>query len=125
MKTVCSHGIIWCNSVGIKWDKMMCSCENHSSKPIIVYFCEYFPYSQAFSLMSADYHAYAHISRQSRGVVASTCAFLAYMSAHQVENIYKDGLYTTNSITKSTGILKLSTATVLFCFRSNISTKSD
>ena len=56
----------------------------------IVYFCNYFPRSRDFSLMSADYRVYAHISRQSRGVVASACAFLAYMGAHQVENIYKD-----------------------------------
>ncbi len=41
----------------------------------------------------ADYRAYAQASRQSRAVVASTCAFLAYTDAHQVENIYKDELY--------------------------------
>ncbi len=39
--------------------------------------------------MSADDRVYPHISRQSRGAYA----FLAYTGAHQVENIYKDGLY--------------------------------
>ncbi len=43
--------------------------------------------------MSADYRVYAHISHQSRSVVASAYGFLAYTGAHQVENIYKDGLY--------------------------------
>ncbi len=43
--------------------------------------------------MCADYRVYAHISRQSRAVVASACALLAYTGAHQVENIYKDELY--------------------------------
>ncbi len=56
----------------------------------IVYLCKYFPRSRAFSLMCADYRVYAHISRRSRAVVASTCALLAYTGAHQVENIYKD-----------------------------------
>ncbi len=58
----------------------------------IVYLCKYFPRSRAFSRMRADYRVYAYKSRQS-GAVASACAFLAYTGAHQVENIYKDGLY--------------------------------
>ncbi len=60
---------------------------------IIVNLCKYFPRSQAFSLMCADYRVYAQASRQSRGVVASDCAILAYTGAYQVENIYKDELY--------------------------------
>ncbi len=59
----------------------------------IVYFCKYLPHSQAFSLIRADYRVYVQVSHHSRGVVASACAFLAYMGAHQVENIYKDELY--------------------------------
>ncbi len=62
----------------------------------IVYFCKYFPSSQAFSLMRADHRVYAHSAHHSRGVVASTCAFLAYTSAPQVIGIYKDELYITS-----------------------------
>ncbi len=58
----------------------------------IVYFCKYFPRSRALSVMRVNYCVYAQALRQSRDIVASACAFLAYMGAHQVENIYKDGL---------------------------------
>ncbi len=54
----------------------------------IVYFHTYLPRSRAFSLMGTNYRVYTQASRQSCGVVASACAFLAYTGAHQVENIY-------------------------------------
>ncbi len=44
-----------------------------------------------------------NIFPRSRGVVASACAFLVYMGAHQVENIYKDELY--NSVVHVHAIL--------------------
>ena len=62
----------------------------------IVFFCKYLPRSQAFSLMSADYSVYAYYrAKERRSVVASTCVFLAYTGAHQVENKYEDELYQT------------------------------
>ena len=59
----------------------------------IVYLCKYFPRLRAFWLMRADYRVNVQVSHHSRGVVAGAGAFLAYMCAHQAENIYKDELY--------------------------------
>ena len=53
-------------------------------------FKKHFPSLQTFSLMTSDYHVYAQASRKSSIGVASACAFLQYMGADQVENIYKD-----------------------------------
>ena len=66
----------------------------------MVNFCKYFPNSRAFSLMRAHYRVYAQASHHSRSVVASACAFLADMDAHQVENIYKDAKMNFNSLSK-------------------------
>ncbi len=65
--------------------------------------------------MRADYRVYAHISCQSRAIVASACTLLAYMGAHQVENIYKDGLLT-NKSARNILFLKASTGTNLNFF---------
>ncbi len=73
------------NYLGLNDNKM---AFNNWIQADIVYFGKYFPRLWAFKLMSANL---LRISRQSRGVVAS--AFLAYTGTHQVENIYKDGLY--------------------------------
>ncbi len=39
-----------------------------------------------------------YCAQKSCGIAASACAFLAYTCAHQVENIYKDGLQSGSAI---------------------------
>ena len=62
----------------------------------MVNFCKHFPPFCTFSLISTDYHVYNVRTgiAPSCGSVPTTCAFLAYMDAHQKENVYKNELYT-------------------------------
>ena len=57
---------------------------------ITVYICKHFPPFTDFSLISAGQYEQEFAS--SHGNVASACALLAYTSAHQVENLYKNEL---------------------------------
>ena len=90
-----SHNVILMltKSTGLLQLSTRCVLFGSVAKRIIVYLCKYFPRLRAFLILRAEYRVYAQASRHSRGVVANACAFLAYTGAHQVENIYKDGLY--------------------------------
>ena len=87
----------------------MASISRYKREKLIVYFCKYFPRLQAFSVIRTDYRIYRQSSRHSHIVVASACAFLAFLLGTvcmwNTWSVISPGRHESNDMTMRTSLI--------------------